>query len=141
MLPSFPLLSSSFLLSSLTSWRLAAITANYSADHRQAAEGAGQSSPPVYFTTCPSHAMISDMVCTTLDAHPQVSVFKHLEVNIFPSIPYNLSINIRRDEAAALQHYFKLEVGRRASVGKKRGAPTSRVQGMTQQAQKYIQNT
>lgn len=40
----------------------------------------------------------------------QVSVFKHLEVNVFPSVPYSLDINIRRDEAAALQQYFKLEV-------------------------------
>lgn len=40
----------------------------------------------------------------------QVSVFKHLEVNVFPSVPYNLDINIRRDEAAALTQYFKLEV-------------------------------
>lgn len=37
-------------------------------------------------------------------------MFKHLEVNVFPSVPYTLSINIRRDEAAALQQYFKLEV-------------------------------
>lgn len=37
-------------------------------------------------------------------------MFKHLEVNIFPSVHYNLCINIRRDEAAALQQYFKLEV-------------------------------
>ena len=42
--------------------------------------------------------------------HPKVSVFKHLEVNVFPSVPYTLSINIRRDEAAALQQYFNLEV-------------------------------
>lgn len=44
-----------------------------------------------------------------------MSVFKHLEVNVFPSVPYNLDINIRRDEAAALQQYFKLEVRRRLS--------------------------
>ncbi len=37
-------------------------------------------------------------------------MFKHLEVNVFPSVPYTLSVNIRRDEAAALQQYFKLEV-------------------------------
>lgn len=37
-------------------------------------------------------------------------MFKHLEVNIFPSVHYDLCINIRRDEAAALQQYFKLEV-------------------------------
>lgn len=47
-------------------------------------------------------------------------MFKHLEVNIFPSIPYNLSINIRRDEAAALQQYFKLEVGTAARYDEKR---------------------
>ncbi|CAM9101923.1 unnamed protein product, partial [Scytosiphon promiscuus] len=46
---------------------------------------------------------------SVLVGNTEVSVFKHLEVNIFPSIPYNLSINIRREEAAALQHYFKLE--------------------------------
>ena len=40
----------------------------------------------------------------------QVSVFKHLEVNVFPSVKYHLDINIRRYEAAALQQYFKLEV-------------------------------
>lgn len=37
-------------------------------------------------------------------------MFKHLEVNVFPSVMYDLDINIRRDEAAALQQYFKLEV-------------------------------
>ncbi|CAM9469772.1 unnamed protein product, partial [Hapterophycus canaliculatus] len=47
---------------------------------------------------------------SVLVGNTEVSVFKHLEVNIFPSIPYNLSINIRREEAAALQQYFKLEV-------------------------------
>ncbi|CAM9283675.1 unnamed protein product, partial [Ectocarpus sp. 13 AM-2016] len=44
-----------------------------------------------------------------LVGNTEVSVFKHLEVNIFPSVHYNLCINIRRDEAAALQQYFKLE--------------------------------
>jgi len=47
---------------------------------------------------------------TFASRRPKVSVFKHLEVNVFPSVPYTLSINIRRDEAAALQQYFKLEV-------------------------------
>lgn len=48
-----------------------------------------------------------------------MSVFKHLEVNIFPSVEYLLEINIRRDEAAALQQYFKLEVRSRSSLSLK----------------------
>lgn len=31
-------------------------------------------------------------------------------MNVFPSVKYHLAINIRRDEASALQQYFKLEV-------------------------------
>ena len=45
-----------------------------------------------------------------------MSVFKHLEVNIFPSVVYELAINMRKEEATALKEYFRIEVRTLASL-------------------------